>query len=107
MDVLLRTPSEDAMHHFFDLSGSGGRGLAPLTIDSRFKFASYYEDEAASDILDTDDELALNALEHATVMYSIRSGGEGWFQSILCHVLAYRLGGLFYDPQSGDFRLYQ
>lgn len=107
MDTVLRIGGAEAMRHFFDLSGPGGRGLAPIFINAEFDFASLHEGETVADVFGTDEPSVLNEVEHASTLYTVRSGGEGWFQTILAHVMAYHLRGLFFDPQSGDFRLYQ
>jgi len=104
MDGLLASPVEKAIDTFF--GSTSGAGIAPVSM-SEFDFQSEYEGEDASDYIESQDPNSIRALETAKAMVSVLSSGEGWFQMILSHVLAFHLQGLFVDPQSGDSKLYR
>ena len=104
MDGLLASPVEKALDDFF--GHTSGAGIAPIAINE-FDFQSEYEGEDASDYVDSGDPDSIRAIESARIIYTVLSGGEGWFQVILSHLIAFQLQGLFIDPQSGDSKLYR
>lgn len=104
MDALLKKPSEEQMVSFFGNTGSAG--IAPTTF-RKFSFRKEYEGEDVADYVDSSDPKYISKLDNATFVYHVLSGGEGWFQVILSHVIAYCTRGLFIDPQSGNPKLYE
>jgi hypothetical protein len=103
MDALLEQPTEEQMRSFFGNTSSAG--IAPIRF-GKFSFRDEYDGEDAADYIGSGDPKSIAMLDNATLAYHVLSGGEGWFQVILSHVIAYLTRGLFIDPQSGDSKLY-
>jgi hypothetical protein len=104
MDAILHTPHEEQMRSFFDHTSSAG--IAPISWGD-FSFRDEYDGEDVADYIDDGDPKSIAKLDSARFAFHVSSGGEGWFQVILAHVIAYCTHGLFIDPQSGDSKLYE